>query len=430
MIHEIDTLYKRGRGKILEWIVKIESINGKVNLMFIHGEFLGAKSISWRNDRKGKNIGKINETNPFEQAKLEAQSEINKKLKEGYKSYKELSKIHEEMVYSGISTNDFLNAVLPEYNTDINDNEKPMKCQQYYREKKNYVDNTGKHWDDRKYYYYENPYVVKEKNALIIDFPCYIQPKINGVRAFIKLVNNKPVIYSKLGLEYNLPHITDWISKRLELFDLWKDKEVILDGELYIYGESLQTIISSVRVNQLNTSRVKFILFDIAVEGLAQNERFFMLYSKECKDILQSEIDAPIELIRTIKIGDDKRVQELTDMYISQGYEGVICRAPTGLYEFGKRPKTIVKLKRTMSDEFTIVAVISQEVDPSLGLFVCQTKEGKIFKTVPKGTKEYQKEVLINASSFIGENLTCTFYEYTPDGLPFHIIDNIVRNYE
>ena len=35
MINEIDTLYKRGRGKILEWVIKIETINNKVNIFTI-----------------------------------------------------------------------------------------------------------------------------------------------------------------------------------------------------------------------------------------------------------------------------------------------------------------------------------------------------------------------------------------------------------
>ena len=77
------------------------------------------------------------------------------------------------------------------------------------RSKKDFVDNKGKRWDDRKYYFLKNPFADKKKEDLSITFPCYIQPKVNGVRAFIKLVNDKIKIFSKKGLEYNLPHITE-----------------------------------------------------------------------------------------------------------------------------------------------------------------------------------------------------------------------------
>ena len=45
MINEIDTLYKRGRGKILEWVIKIETINNKVNIFMAYGELNGEHTI-------------------------------------------------------------------------------------------------------------------------------------------------------------------------------------------------------------------------------------------------------------------------------------------------------------------------------------------------------------------------------------------------
>ena len=320
-----------------------------------------------------------------------------------------------------------LNIILPTYNTDISGNEIPMKCQQYYRSKKDFVDKTGKKWDDRKYYYLLNPYADKRNDALIIHFPCYIQPKVNGVRAFIKLVNDKVKIFSKKGLEYNLPHISEWFNSRKDLFG---DGDIIFDGELYIPGEHLQNISSAVRAMQLNTTLVKYYMFDIAIEDLSQKERFALLYSPIMKNTIQQDLNSPVVLVETRSVGEDKRVQELTDIFIKQGYEGSVCRSFDGLYQFGKRPQSIVKLKRTTSAEFPIIDVISQEVDQSLGLFVCSTLDGKEFRVTPKGNENYKKEVLLKASSFIGKQLTCVFYEYTEDGLPYHIIDNIVRDYE
>ena len=426
MINEIDSLYKRGRGKILEWIIKIETINNKVNIFMAYGELNGEHTIKYQNNIKGKNIGKVNETTPYEQALIIANGKINTKQREGYKKLSELVEEHPTIMYTHPKEK-ALDLILPTYNTDISGNEIPMKCQQYYRSKKDFVDKTGKKWDDRKYYYLLNPYADKRNDDLIINFPCYIQPKVNGVRAFVKLVNDKVKIFSKKGLEYNLPHISEWFNSRKDLFG---DGDIIFDGELYIPGEHLQNISSAVRAMQLNTTLVKYYMFDIAVEDLSQKERFALLYSPIMKNTIQQDLNSPVVLVETRSVGEDKRVQELTDIFIKQGYEGSVCRSFDGIYQFGKRPQSIVKLKRTTSAEFTITDVISQEVDQSLGLFVCSTIDGKEFKVTPRGNENYKKEVLLKASSFIGKQLTCVFYEYTEDGLPYHIIDNIVRDYE
>ena len=429
MTNEIARLYKRGRGKILEWVIKIENYNRQINICIAYGELEGAKTITYQNDIKGKNKGKSNETTPYEQAMIIANGKITTKEREGYKNLSVLEQAHQDIFYS-MSLVGFLDEVLPTYNTDISGNEIPMKCQQYYRSKKDYIDSTGKKWDDRKYYFLLNPFADKRNDDLIINFPCYIQPKVNGVRAFIKLVNDKVKIFSKKGLEYNLPHIAEWFSNNKDLFTLENGQDIILDGELYIPGESLQNISSAVRAMQLNTNLVKYYMFDIAVEDMTQKDRFAALYSSKYKEVIQSDLNCPVVLVQTKYINEDARVQELTDTFINQGYEGSICRDPSGLYEFGKRPKTIVKLKRTVSEEFTIVEIIPQEVDPTLGLFVCSTIEGKQFKVNPKGNEAYKKQILLNNYSFIGKQLTCVFYEYTEDGLPYHVIDNIVRDYE
>ena len=85
MTHEFSPLYKRGRGCILEWKVKIENRDKKVNIIMTYGTLNGQQVVRFQNDIKGKNKGKVNETTAWEQAILEAQSKVNLKLKEGYK---------------------------------------------------------------------------------------------------------------------------------------------------------------------------------------------------------------------------------------------------------------------------------------------------------------------------------------------------------
>ena len=83
-----------------------------------------------------------------------------------------------------------------------------------------------------------------------------------------------------------------------------------------------------------------------------------------------------------------------------------------------------------MEEDFDIIDIIPQDVNPALGLFVCRTKEGLEFNVTPKGTEEYKTIILFQKELYIGKKLAATFYEYTEDGKPFHIIDSIVKDYD
>ena len=154
------------------------------------------------------------------------------------------------------------------------------------------------------------------------------------------------------------------------------------------------------------------------------------LYTPVIKEIIAREENTPIYLVPTKTVNEDLVVQRLTDEYISQNYEGSILRDYKGLYEFGKRPRIISKLKRTISAEFEIIGIIPNEKDETTGKYVCVTPEGEEFKVNPTMSTEEKRELLSNKSLFIGKQLSCTFYEYTDAMIPFHIIDNIVRDYE
>ena len=69
-----------------------------------------------------------------------------------------------------------------------------------------------------------------------------------------------------------MTHINDWCNQNKDIFG--SEGDLILDGEFYIEGESLQTIQGAVKSYDMNTPRVTFVLFDIAVEGATNAERW------------------------------------------------------------------------------------------------------------------------------------------------------------
>jgi len=426
MIKTFDTLYSRdSKEKILQWKIEVQS-GSQVDISISYGEYNGAQVLTWQRNIKGKNIGKANETNAYEQAIADAESKIRLQKKRGYMSIEDLG-VEQVLTLNPAYLEDTLKLHLPKNRTDAQGDVKPMKAQQYYRSKKDWLAPDGTVWDDRKYYYLQNPKVKKEKNSIITKFPCMAQPKINGVRNTVKYTD-RAIMKSKEGKEYNVSHINDFFNMNPDIFD-YNGMELILDGELYIHKELLQNIGSAINKPNLNTPRVTFILFDIAIEGKTNVERWNII-KEHIKPKLENHLNCPIEIIKTIQVTNDVVAQLATDMFITQGYEGTIFRQFTGHYAFGKRPQDMTKLKRTISSEFKIIHIEPQEKDDSKGNFVCITKTGLRFSVNPKGDDAFKREVLRNSSNYIGKMLTCSFYEWTAEGKPFHILDNTVRDYE
>lgn len=148
-----------------------------------------------------KNIGRSNETTGPQQARLEANSKLAKKLKSGYTT-----------------------------NTSGESNIRlPMKVKVYQDQIAN------------------------------VDFPCYISPKLNGVNITIRLDNMHTVYTSRGGeLRPSLPHVEDDL---IELMTTYGIDEI--NAEIYKHGEFLQDIqAATTKLNDLSKS-LQIHIFDL-----------------------------------------------------------------------------------------------------------------------------------------------------------------------
>lgn len=402
-----DPLYARdSKGKILSWEINVTEVDNVARINIYEGELEGRKTHSLNDINKGKNIGKMNETNPFQQACSQAEARWTKKKKQGYKSLKDL----------GISLLADLDVALPMNRTDANGLSKPMKAQPYF----------------------------KDDGSVRIKFPCFGQPKFNGFRVMARLEKLlegegmfstdviKPTFRSKEGLRYTiLEHIEEQVeilinelSSKINI----APKDIVLDGEMYIHNEILSEISSAVRKRNSKTSSLRFCIFDIAVEGVLQDKRIIML--NELQKIVTQNNLYNIGNVETIEVVDNIHAQVLTDQWIQAGYEGGIFRDKKASYRFGSRPITMTKLKRSQDKEFKVINVIGGENSPDLGVFVCIQEQGLEFNCTPEGTEEKKREYLTNKVNYIGKMLTVRFFERTKDNKPFHAVGVTIRDYE
>ncbi len=91
MEKQFDKLYARdSSGRINQWHTLVQQMSDAVIIIIHEGLIDGKKTSTSRAVKSGKNIGKMNETSPFEQACKEAESRWTKKKKQGYKSLLDL----------------------------------------------------------------------------------------------------------------------------------------------------------------------------------------------------------------------------------------------------------------------------------------------------------------------------------------------------
>lgn len=387
-------LYKRTKtGKIQKWSIMAEESptdSNKAAIVTKQGQLGGKEQVYIEDILEGKNIGKSNETTPYKQACLEAESKWKSKLDEGYKQLETPNNWSLEQKVK------FLDTHLPKFNTDANGNIKPMLAQKY------------------------------DPNKSKIEFPCLGQPKLNGVRclAFIVedrdgfFVNKKVKLLSRDGKEYNVSHIQGELINVLHKLG----ENLILDGELYYHGMPLNKIVSAIKKPNIDTSKIEYHVYDIAIEKYIQGDRINLL--------IHLPFNKYIKFVNSIIIHNREEISLNHSLLTEQGYEGLMLRCFNGKYGFGQRSKDLLKVKSFIEEEFEIIGFDLGARGTEDMVFHLITKEGKEFKAKPKGTREEKEEYWANRRDLIGKQATVKFFEYTEFGIPFHGHVTVVRDYE
>lgn len=251
-------------------------------------------------------------------------------------------------------------------------------------------------------------------------FPCYVQPKLNGVRALYQ----DGVFQSrdeKLWKRPVLKHLVDDLQQ-LGL------ENAVLDGELYVHGWRLQRINGAIAVNRnepcADTLNVEYHIFDIVDPTKKFSERWLPV----AYGLKESTLEH-CKIVTTDYVHSPEEMERYFHHYTSHGYEGIMLR-PDGLYEFGetphgtqKRSDTLWKYKQWEDAEFVCVGVTQGEgkADIGIGALVCEVKShmsNAIFKV---GTGFSDEDRIAYATNPpLGQLVRVRYLELTADGIPFN----------
>jgi DNA ligase-1 len=360
------------------WVV--EDLHNKTTIIWTkHGYIDGKLTETPKVIEKGKNIGRSNETTPFEQACSQAQSTFNKKIDKGY--VENIDKI-----------NDQPKILLP------------MLAHSFKKRKHNII------------------------------YPAICQPKLNGVRCLATKKSDTEIDYrSRKSKSYNdtLGHLSKWLLDMLDIGETW-------DGEIYIHGWNFQQIVRRVKKMRADTHKLEYWVYDtINIEKIFATRH---INYNDCI-IIHGNHDnkCPIIAVGVTEAFNEKDVYREHNDYVRDGYEGVIIRNMDGLYKTGHRSADLQKYKEFEEAEFEIIGADHEVVQMPFDkehrevkcvIFTCVNEDGKKFNVRPKGTVQQREKWFNDIETIKGKQLTVRFQERSEDNIPIFPVGIIIRDYE
>lgn len=358
------------KGKSKRWEIRAVEAHPDSYIETTHG-YTDGKMQTTAKKVKPKNVGKKNETSPFEQACLEAQSSWKRKIDKQYTA--------------DIST---LEAPV--------ELELPMLAHEYGKRKHN-VD-------------YENG--------------VYIQPKLNGVRNLAKKMTDTTMRHSSRGgkIFSTLNHLNSCLLDRMNIGDM-------MDGEIFNPLLTFQEIVAILKKESEDRGRhqLHYHVYDLPHATMTFEDRAFWLESLG----LTLGDDFCVKVVPTMKVYSEQEVFDQHAIWTDMGYEGTMIRNAKGLYKFKHRSVDLQKLKDFMDEEFRIIGG-KQGTGKAEGqcIFRCITSEGKEFDVRCVGSNEVREEQWRNLPSYISKMLTVKFQAWSDDRIPIFPVGLSIRDGE
>lgn len=312
--------------------------------------------------------GKVKRT-VSEQARLEYNSHLKKYTDKGYKLLPSSIKINNAVAVEAFVEEHLGNGV-----TDSNGFKKHMLAKQ--------ADKVATSVFDKIKYWYGSR-------------------KIDGVRCSFYWKDGEVRTASRGGGDYDAS--TSFMRHNPKLIQFFEEHpDIVLDGELYKHGKSLQQISGAARLEKDTAGMdwLEYYIYDVMDSTKTFEERLDILH--DITDELNlgfnperewDDGELKFQIVPQETVVGWANIQKLHDKYVGEGFEGIVIRDPSKVYNFGGRTNAMIKVKMYKDAEFEIVGY-SEGLRPEDMVFVCKTKEGKEFEAKPMGPRELNGNIL------------------------------------
>ena len=274
------------------------------------------------------------------------------------------------------------------------------------------------------------PMLARTVGPKFSSYPCYGQPKFNGIRAL-----RHGTTWQSRGELIWPQGFFQHIDEELNSMGL---NDVILDGELYHHGWRLQRINEAAAVNAIkrgpnkDTHDLVYVIFDIVQVNVSFSNRWFEYYHG-----LVAADRPHVKAAPTSYIQDKADMLSHFHLYTKLGYEGIMLR-PDGMYEFGEhigrnmnlttfRSRNLWKHKQWEDGEFECVGITDGEgkADIGIGALVLRTFQGSLLNTIERHFKvgtglTDEDRISFMANPPIGKLIRVRYLCLTEEGKPFN----------
>ena len=395
---EFAELYGKDKnGKTKLWKARVYEKEAIAIAEIQHGQLHGALQTSIREYTVGKNIGKKNETSALQQAVAETKRKWqDKQEKESYVT----------------TTRNLDDTLHPENLRKIF----PMLAHTF---------------DPNK----------SKKNGIV--FPCYVQPKLDGLRCICMMDETGKIwLQSRTGSYFeNLDHLYPELT---EIFQ--KYPGIVLDGELYTTDMPFEELAGVIKKKKLDSKgadkarlvKVNYHMYDCILPAdrfahLDETSPDFLVRWRELRRLVSPDYKE-LKFVKTEWCNNLEEFSDFFAAFVQEGYEGIMLRNQRGQYRENYRSHDLQKYKEFVEDEYEIAGFTEGDGrDKGAIIWICRGKVNPdlTFNVRPKGAMEYRRALYMDASQhpakYIGKMLTVIYQELSEYGVPRFPVGKAVR---
>lgn len=272
----------------------------------------------------------------------------------------------------------------------------------------------------------------KVTNPKIFNKEWLISRKLDGVKALFYWDGKEIHTSSRGGEHYD--YSTIHLRTNPSLLAFFKENPtVILDGELFVRGKTLQQISGAARMekNAYDCDWLQYWIYDCYdssnIDMTAKDRYTDILINKLNRingifvymGVDDDEISDSIRILHHEYVTGWDNIKALHDKWVAEGFEGAVITDPSKPYKVGSRCNNLIKIKQYKSEDFKVIGY-------KLGLrgsedmtFTCELEDGRTFEAMPVGNREIKAEYVENfETKYKGHKAECTFFNYSDDGIP------------
>lgn len=361
-------LYKQSAtGALQQWEIYATQKMGLSGALIVttYGQVGGQMQTTTDTVTEGKNVGKVNETTPYEQACKEAEAKwLLQKKKKGYVESVEEAKagVVDAVVEGGIF---------------------PMLADKFATK------------GDR------------------VQYPAYAQPKLDGHRCIAIVKDGACTLWSRTRKPINsVPHVN------AAVLELTAGQDAVLDGELYNHNlkAEFERLTSAIRKDEPSeqSALVEYHIYDFPSAGGGFAERYRLL--NKLFELAPKDTTSALVQVDTFLASDEDDVMSYFEEFLTSGYEGAMVRTRDGEYlqHPTKRSTGLLKVKEFSDSEYEIVAVKEGRGKMAgKAVFVCDAGNGETFDAKMRGPLEKLKEYWEHPEKYVGQMLTVQYQGLT-----------------